>query len=195
MLPGMKTVIFLVFFLVGCPHPSSPDGGTFEAGANDCNLDAAALHDSLSCPKIEVHFSPNGGCQDAIVARIKASKKVRVQAYSFTAKPIIDALIALQADHGDVQVIIDATEAKMPVNPIAAFRAAKIPVYIDSKHALATSRVMVFDDVAVETGSYNYTNSSEHDNSDNCLILEDKPTVASYAENWMGHYAHATPAP
>ena len=40
-------------------------------------------------PPIEVYFSPQGGCTDAIVKEIDAAKKtVRVQAYSFTSRAI-----------------------------------------------------------------------------------------------------------
>ena len=45
-------------------------------------------------PKIEVHFSPRGGCTDAVVKELgNAKATVLVQAYSFTSAPIAKALV------------------------------------------------------------------------------------------------------
>src|ERR1700731_1481554 len=43
---------------------------------------------------VSVHHSPKGGCTDAIVAELKkARREILVQAYSFTSKPIAQALL------------------------------------------------------------------------------------------------------
>src|SRR5262245_12802787 len=45
-------------------------------------------------PSVAVFHSPKGGCTDAAVWEIRRAKReVLVQAYSFTSKPIADALI------------------------------------------------------------------------------------------------------
>ena len=42
-----------------------------------------------SLPPIEIYFSPQGGCTEAVVKEINASKTdILVQAYSFTSVPI-----------------------------------------------------------------------------------------------------------
>jgi hypothetical protein len=47
-----------------------------------------------SLPPIEVHFSPKGGCTEAVVKEINAAKMtILVQAYSFTSVPIAKALV------------------------------------------------------------------------------------------------------
>ena len=44
--------------------------------------------------KVEVFFSPHGGCTEAIVREISgAQKSIRVQAYSFTSADIAKALV------------------------------------------------------------------------------------------------------
>ena len=46
---------------------------------------------------IRVYFSPNGGCTDAILSEINQAKtEILLQAYSFTSKPIAQALIRAQ---------------------------------------------------------------------------------------------------
>ncbi len=52
-----------------------------------------STHSQERLPSLEVYFSPNGRCTDAIVREInKAKNTVLVQAYSFTSAPIAKAL-------------------------------------------------------------------------------------------------------
>lgn len=194
----MKRIVPLfVLLLTSCPHPSAPNGvvdsGVVEVGPNDCNIDSGMLPE---VPRPEVHFSPKGGCQEALVERIRKSKRtVHVQAYTLTAKPVIDALVVAHGNGVDVQVVIDSSETKVASSPLPLLRAGGVPVFIDSKHLIAHNKVMLFDGELVETGSYNYTNAAENDNAENCLFVNDKALTASYEENWRAHQGHSTAAP
>jgi len=199
-----RFIALLSLLLVACPHPSAPNGnadaGQIEAGSDDCNLDSGMVYIDAAptavTQRIEVHFSPKGGCQDAMVSHIQNSKKtIRMQAYTLSAKPIIDALVAAHARGVDVQVIIDSSESKLSISPVTALRAGGVPTFIDAKHLLAHNKVTIFDSTVVETGSYNYTNAAENDDADNCLFLEDTLTANAYTENWTTHQGHSTAAP
>src|SRR5947208_14110223 len=62
----------------------------------------------LADPKIEVYFSPKGGCTGAVVdALSKAKSTVLVQAYSFTSAPIAKALTDAHRRGVKIQVILD----------------------------------------------------------------------------------------
>jgi len=62
----------------------------------------------LADPKIEVYFSPKGGCTEAVVdALSKAKATVLVQAYSFTSPAISKALVEAQRRGVKIQVILD----------------------------------------------------------------------------------------
>ncbi len=64
-----------------------------------------------SVPRIEVYFSPNGGCTSAVVRELNAAKsKVLVQAYSFTSAPIAKALLNAKKRGVKVEVILDKSE-------------------------------------------------------------------------------------
>ena len=53
-----------------------------------------ALTISAWAADVQVYFSPDGGCTDAIVKEIDAAKsEILVQAYSFTSTPIAKALL------------------------------------------------------------------------------------------------------
>ena len=59
----------------------------------------------------QVWFSPNGGCTQACVNAISAAtQSILVQAYSFTSKPIAQALVSGHTRGVDVQVILDKSQ-------------------------------------------------------------------------------------
>jgi hypothetical protein len=59
-------------------------------------------------PPIEVHFSPKGGCTEAVVKEMNAAKNsILVQAYSFTSVAIAKALVEAHERGVRVEVILD----------------------------------------------------------------------------------------
>lgn len=78
-------------------------------------LCCANLAVSTPPPPIEVYFSPEGGCTQAVVDTLgKAKKLIRVQAYSFTSTAIAKALV--DAHKRGVQVHVSWTRASDPEN-------------------------------------------------------------------------------
>jgi phosphatidylserine/phosphatidylglycerophosphate/cardiolipin synthase-like enzyme len=62
---------------------------------------------------------------------------------------------------------------------------AGIPVYVDSKHAIAHNKIMIIDRSILITGSFNFTKAAEENNAENLLILKGKkPLVERYIENF-----------
>jgi phosphatidylserine/phosphatidylglycerophosphate/cardiolipin synthase-like enzyme len=138
-------------------------------------------------------FSPRGGCTDAINAEIEAAtKSITVLSYTFTSHPIADALIDAHRRGVDVEIVADKSEAEDARSEIKSLQRAGIPVYIDSKHAIAHNKVMVIDGATVITGSFNFTYAAEHENADNVLIVHHHPAIAAaYADNFAHHLSHS----
>src|ERR1043166_858014 len=62
-------------------------------------------------PRIEVYFSPKGGCTEAVVKALDQAKQtVYVQAYSFTSAPIAKALVDAHKRGVKIQVILDKSQ-------------------------------------------------------------------------------------
>lgn len=142
-------------------------------------------------PTIEVHFSPNGGCTESVVALIlSAHGSVRLAGYQFTSEPVARALIDAHDRGRDVQVIVDRSSAK--TKQVGELRAAGVTVLVDSRHKIFHDKFVVVDGSAVETGSFNYTESAERSNAENCVVIRDAVTARMFAANWLGHAAHAS---
>jgi phosphatidylserine/phosphatidylglycerophosphate/cardiolipin synthase-like enzyme len=142
----------------------------------------------------EVYFSPHGGCTQAIIDNLNwAEKYIRVQAYSFTSKPIAEALIAAHKRGVDVKVLLDKSQLRGKGSKLDLLVQAGVPVMIDKKHAIAHNKVMIIDGVTVLTGSFNFTNAAEDKNAENLLVIRDKVVARKYRNNWNSHSKHSEP--
>jgi phosphatidylserine/phosphatidylglycerophosphate/cardiolipin synthase-like enzyme len=141
---------------------------------------------------VQVFFSPNGGCKNAIINTIgKAKSEILVQAYIFTSEPIAKALLEAHKRGVKVFVILDKSQKKNGYSPVTFFANQGIPAYIDSTHAIAHDKLMIIDRETIITGSFNFTKSAENQNAENLLIIKSSELAGLYRENWMKHKAHS----
>ena len=115
---------------------------------------------------VQVFFSPNGGCTEAVVENLaKAKSTVLVQAFSFTSAPIAKALADAEKRGVKVQVILDKTQRTEKYSGADFVQRAGIPTFIDAKHNIAHNKIIVIDSHTVLTGSFNFTKAAEKENA------------------------------
>lgn len=142
---------------------------------------------------MEVAFSPNEGATRLVLGAIgEARHSIMVAAYSFTSRPIAQALVSAFRRGVDVKLIVDKSQ-KRQRNSAARFLADMgIPTRVDSRHAIFHDKYMVIDGSTVENGSFNYTASAEKRNAENVLLIRNNPGLAStYSANWKEHWDHS----
>src|SRR2546422_499159 len=109
----------------------------------------------LAESKIDVYFSPKGGCTEAIIDNLnKATNAVLVQAYSFTSLPIAKALVDAKRRGLQIQVILDKSQRTGRYSEGDFLQHNAIPTFIDADHAIAHSKIMIIDHQTVITGSF-----------------------------------------
>jgi phosphatidylserine/phosphatidylglycerophosphate/cardiolipin synthase-like enzyme len=136
----------------------------------------------------QLFFSPNGGAENAIVRSIDSAKKhIRVQAYSFTSKPIAEALIRAKDRGCDISIILDRTQRTARGSQYQKC-AEKIPVRFDTRVRIQHNKVIIIDSARVITGSFNFSNAAERSNAENLLILDDRKLSIEYLTNWNRRY-------
>lgn len=156
-----------------------------------CNIQAADNGPFLPS-SVNVYFSPKGGATEACVKEIEAaSKSIYVQAYSFTSKPIVAALVAAKKRGVQVSVILDRSQKTANYSEADFLAHAGISTAIDSKHAIAHNKLMVIDAETVITGSFNFTSAAESRNAENLLVLRDAALADRYLQNWLLHQEHS----
>jgi len=152
------------------------------------------LHAQQATIDEQVYFSPKGGCTEAIVKNLdQAEKFVLVQAYSFTSKPIAEALVNAHRRGVKVEVLLDKSQRHGKGSKLKLLVDAGIPVSIDTKHSIAHNKVMIIDGVTVMTGSFNFTTAAEDKNAENLLVVHDRVLAEKYHDNWNKHQQHSDP--
>ena len=143
-------------------------------------------------PAVAAHFSPKGGCTEAVVAEIRAARsEVLVMAYSFSCPDIAGALIAAAARRVRVVVLLDRSNEAETYSELGDLEEHGLEVWIDACHAIAHNKVIVIDRRTVITGSFNFTRQAEHANAENLLVLRDHHDLAArYRDNFHAHKDH-----
>lgn len=144
-------------------------------------------------PRIDVLFSPNGGCTDRIVQEIgDAKKNIRVQAYSFTAAPIAKAILEAKKRSVDCEVILDKSQETQNYSELDFFFNQGVPAFIDDRHAIAHNKIILIDDSTIITGSFNFSKAAEDSNAENLLVIKDDLDLArKYRDNYAAHREHS----
>jgi hypothetical protein len=141
---------------------------------------------------IDVYFSPQGGCTEAIAKEIDdAQSTIRCQLYYFTSKTLASALRRAHDRGVTVVVILDKSQMTSLYSVADYLHNSGIPVWIDRAHKIAHNKLMIVDDATVVTGSFNWTKAAEEDHAENLLILREPSIVSEYLDNFATHLSHS----
>jgi len=141
---------------------------------------------------VRAYFTPGDSPTAAIIEMLdNAKESVHVQAYSFTSAPIATALKRAHDRGVAVRVILDKSQKSDKRSSATFLTRAGIPVWIDSKHAIAHNKVMIVDKAIVITGSFNFTRGAEKRNAENLVIINNGRIVNRYLTNWERCKGHS----
>ncbi len=132
-------------------------------------------------------FVPDGpSCEKLLVSAINRTQKtLLVQAYSFTSQPIARAVMEAHNRGIDVRVILDKSQTSERYTVATYLKNGGIPVWIDTKPAIAHNKIMIFDEDATFTGSFNFTRSAQDRNAENGIIIKgDSNIIQNFIQNW-----------
>jgi len=163
------------------------------AGSSPTNLISLPTK-SITCPVIHACFTPGQDCTHQITDEIgKAEHSILVQAYGFTSKDIADALIAAKNRGVKVKVILDKSQRKQKYSLLHYIVETGIPVWIDTKPAIAHNKVMIIDGKEVITGSFNFTDAAQKRNAENVVFISDTKLAQEYIQNWKNREQQSIP--
>ncbi len=125
----------------------------------------------------------------------QAQQSILVQAYSFTSTPIAEALVKAHARGVDVQVILDKSQVNYKYSVYPRLLKATIPVFVDSKPAIAHNKIMIIDGHTTLTSSFNFTAAAQKRNAENVMVVHDASISAAYRRNWENRLAQSVAYP
>lgn len=135
----------------------------------------------------EVAFSPRQGATELIVKAIEEAKySIKLAAYSFTSKPIAEALVSAHRRGVTVQAVLDKSNKTGKYSSATFLSHMGVPTRINSHYAIMHNKYMVIDETNVQLGSFNYSKAAENKNAENVLYIKNNPELAkAYSRDWQ----------
>lgn len=134
---------------------------------------------------LNVYFTPNQSCLPQLLKSIaNAQSSISLLGYSFTSKPITEALIKAKQRGIKVLIVLDHSQKtqKPPQKIISSLLAANIAVQLDHSVKIAHNKILIIDDNQIITGSYNWSHAAEFDNAENLVFIKSITIAKKYKE-------------
>jgi phosphatidylserine/phosphatidylglycerophosphate/cardiolipin synthase-like enzyme len=144
----------------------------------------------LSAPahsaEYSVAFSPYGKSLELILSAIDSAREsIHVATYSFTSKPVSEALLAAHKRGLDVRVVADKKGNSGKYTAVTYLANHGVPVRLNGKYAIHHHKFMVVDYKHVQTGSFNYSRAAVEKNAENVMVIWNNPDLAAqYEHEW-----------
>ena len=140
----------------------------------------------VSAPEsLHVCFTPNQSCLPQVVKYIDGAKSsILLLGYSFTSKPITQALIEAKKRGVKVRIVLDHSQKtqKYSKEVIEILLNEHMEVKFDHSVKIAHNKVLVIDNIQTLTGSYNWTHSAEFKNAENLIFIKSAEVAKKYTE-------------
>lgn len=141
---------------------------------------------------MRIYFTPGTACEDNIIAEIEKAKNIDVAVYSITNQKIVDSLIVAKNRGANVRIITDYLQSKGKKSLVQKLRDEGFPVEtnrVNGKmlHRIMHTKIALFDNTNVVSGSYNWTNSATESNVEVCMFFpqpEGKEITQFYKNLW-----------
>ena len=131
--------------------------------------------------QVQVVFAPGNGVARVISERIvQARTEIRFLAFSFTSDPIGKAMMDRAAAGVSVQGVFEKTGSETRFSEYGKMRSARLDVYQDGNPYPLHHKVILLDRKTTATGSFNFSDSADQDNDENCLIVDDPDFASAY---------------
>lgn len=140
----------------------------------------------------QVYFSPNGGCQDAIITEIsKAQKTIDIAMYYLTSREIAQELVKAKDRNIKVRIVLDQSQEMQTYSKSRYLikRGFEVKYHVGS--GIMHNKFAIFDGKVLITGSFNWTPTANEKNEENLLIMTDKELIKKYQTRFEYLWEHS----
>ena len=134
---------------------------------------------------IHVYFSPNGGCQQAVIAEIhKATQTIDIAMYYLRSRDIAQALVKAKEKNVKLRIVLDQSQEIEAASKSSYLIKHGFQVRYHLGFGLMHNKFAIIDGRSLITGSFNWTLTAEERNEENLLVIDDEPTIEQYKERF-----------
>lgn len=133
----------------------------------------------------KVYFSPNGGCQKAIISEIsKAQKTIEIAMYYLTGREIAQELVKAKDRKVTIRVVLDQSQETQTYSKSRYLIKKVIDVRYYVGAGIMHNKFAIVDDKVLFTGSFNWTPTADQQNEENLLLISDKGLLKKYKDRF-----------
>jgi len=134
---------------------------------------------------IEVYFSPNGGCERAVISEIRnAVGTIDIAMYYLSSGQIARALVCAQERHVRVRIVLDDGQEIESASKSRYLIKHGFKFKYHLGFGLMHNKFAIFDGKRLITGSFNWTRTAQERNEENLLIITDGQTIEKYEDRF-----------
>jgi len=147
--------------------------------------------------KIEIMYSPKGGCEKRLVELIGSTRKtIRAMVFSATLTSVAEGLVEAKRNGVNIQMVLDKLQTKGGQGKFHdALEKAGIAVrlYSPGPRRCMHHKVGIFDGEVVSTGSFNWTNNAQNNNDENLVVISAADVAEAYRKIFDELWEKASP--
>lgn len=146
-------------------------------------------------PTVTAGFSPGGSALALVLTTVgQSTRQLDVAAYSFTSKPVAEAILAAEQRGVHVRIMVDEKANREKYSAATFLANQGVEVRTNGNYAIQHNKFMVADRDTVETGSFNFTASAHSRNAENVVVLQGIPAISSqYEQEFSRLWAESKP--
>ena len=130
---------------------------------------------------IKVYFSPNGGCQQAVISEIrKATQTIDIAMYYLSSRDIAKALVRASENNVRVRIVLDQGQEIESASKSGYLIKQGVEIRYHLGFGLMHNKFAIIDGKSLITGSFNWTLTAEERNEENLLVINDEKTIERY---------------
>ena len=134
---------------------------------------------------IRIYFSPNGGCQEAVIAELKkAGRTIDIAMYYLSSRQIAQALAKARQNNVQVRIVLDQGQEIEASSKSGYLINHGLAIRYHLGFGLMHNKFAIIDGKSLITGSFNWTLTAQERNEENLLIITDPPTIEQYARRF-----------
>ena len=132
--------------------------------------------------RLEVYFSPDDGVLDHLLDVVdNAQESIYFLAFSFTADPLAEAIIARSQNGVTVAGVMEESQAESNIGgDYKLFITSGVKVLLDGNPRNMHHKVIIIDKQTIITGSYNFSANAENINDENLVIIRDHLNLCGF---------------
>ena len=134
---------------------------------------------------IRVYFSPNGGCEEAVISEItKATHTIDIAMYYLSSRQIAQALVKAKEKNVLVRIVLDQGQEIEASSKSGYLVRHGFEIRYHLGFGLMHNKFAIIDGQTLITGSFNWTLTAQERNEENLLIITDQGTIEKYKDRF-----------